>query len=309
MEPYTKLTESAIRHIAEQYPLPFITDFKPLSGGLENSNYLLQTKTAQYVLTICERKTREESEALAKLLLHLEQHGFITTQIIPTKDGNSLGNFQKKPIFIKSFLEGEIRENLSDTLIFQLGKLIGQLHQVPPPPFMPTFFSYGQQFFPEITEEKIEHPFAKWLSQKHDYIKEHLHPELPKRLIHGDVFDNNVIISSKETPFIIDFEEACHYYRIYDLGMAMVGLCKANGKIIPSKIQELLRGYQHIQNFTDLERLHLQAFAVYAATATAFWRFRQFNFVVPDPALKDHYLEMQGLADQLMMLDFEDLID
>ena len=194
MKPYTLLTKSDLRQIADQYSLvPFI-EFKALSGGLENSNYLLKTKAGEYVLTICERKSQEESSRLAQLLLHLEHHGFSTTQIIRTKTGNSIGQFQSKPIFIKSFLEGEIHKELDDELIFQVGSLIARLHQIPAPNYLPTFFSYGQQTFQEILESEFAHPFERWLSGKHTYIRANLHPDLPKSLIHGDIFDNNVIL-------------------------------------------------------------------------------------------------------------------
>ena len=43
--------------------------------------------------------------------------------------------------------------------------------------------------------------------------------------------------------------------------------------------------------------------AVYAATATAYWRFMQFNVLQPNKGLEKHYQGMQRIADQLYFLD------
>lgn len=47
----------------------------------------------------------------------------------------------------------------------------------------------------------------------------------------------------------------------------------------------------------EIEKKVLKAFTVYAATATAFWRHQNFNYVNVNPAMKNHYVEIQVLAD------------
>jgi hypothetical protein len=43
----------------------------------------------------------------------------------------------------------------------------------------------------------------------------------------------------------------------------------------------------------------LRVFAVYAAVATSFWRFRQYHLRRPEPQLYDKHVEMQTLADAI----------
>jgi len=38
-------------------------------------------------------------------------------------------------------------------------------------------------------------------------------------------------------------EEACQYYKAFDLGMAVVGLCTERSKTILPKVRSLVRGY------------------------------------------------------------------
>ena len=106
----------------------------------------------------------------------------------------------------------------------------------------------------------------------------------------------------------MDFEEACYYYRIFDLGMAVVGLCCEQGEIICSKIQALINGYNHVGKLSKIEGDNLKAFIVYAATATAFWRFRQFNVLFPSEELSDSYIEMKNIADQILLIPMGEII-
>jgi len=117
-------------------------------------------------------------------------------------------------------------------------------------------------------------------------------------MIHGDLFYSNVVLTKEQTPIIMDFEETSYYYRSFDLGMAVVGLCCEHGQIVPLKMRALIRGYQNVISLSKRESESIKAFIVYGATATAFWRFKQFNIVHPVERLKDSYKEMVAIADQ-----------
>jgi homoserine kinase type II len=118
-------------------------------------------------------------------------------------------------------------------------------------------------------------------------------------LIHGDVFFDNLIVQGDQLMAIIDFEEACHYYRGFDLGMVIVGACRDRQGISFEKAGRFIRGYQKEATLQSIERESLKAFAVYAAVATSFWRFRQYHLLRPEPRLYDKHVEMQTLADTI----------
>ena len=94
----------------------------------------------------------------------------------------------------------------------------------------------------------------------------------------------------------MDFEEATYYYRIYDIGMAIVGLCSENEKINLKKVAALLKGYVQEIDLTEKEQNALQPFTVYAAAAMSFWRHQNFNYTKPTPGMEDHYLELKNIA-------------
>jgi len=143
--------------------------------------------------------------------------------------------------------------------------------------------------------------FNQWIIEKRDYIKTHISPDLPKALIHGDVFYNNIVVDkAQQRGVIMDFEEACYYYRVFDIGMMIVGTCSEHNKINLKKLGCLLKGYQNETILLDVEKKVLKAFTVYAATSTALWRHHNFHYVDIVLEKKDVYLEMKMLADEVM---------
>ncbi len=164
---------------------------------------------------------------------------------------------------------------------------------------MPQSFPYGRCHFPEVTNSKLGHVYIDWLSDKIKYLQEHIPQHLPMALIHGDVFFDNMIVQGDQLMAIIDFEEACHYYRSFDLGMVIVGTCRDRQGISFEKAGQFIRGYQKETTLQSIERESLRVFAEYAAVATSFWRFRQYHLLRPEPQLHDKHIEMQTLADTI----------
>ena len=120
---------------------------------------------------------------------------------------------------------------------------------------------------------------------------------LPKALIHSDLFCDNVIVSEdKQNVTIIDFEETTYYYRIFDIGMAIIGSCSERNVLNQEKIKSLLHGYSKVIKLTPDEKRSLQAFTVYAGSSMTFWRHKNFNYVHPNIGLNDHYKALQILA-------------
>lgn len=303
MSLYTQLNDATIREIIQQYDIGVIQSWKILQGGAENTNYLICTEAKKYVLTLCERKTVKETTLLAKILAHLEQQDFDTSRLLKTKTGDSVSFYQNKPMLLKSYIEGRIEANYEQDLLVKLGKKIARLNQLPPIPKIPHHFSYGLEHFHEVYRG-FEHPFVDWLKEIHLYLKNNLQTDSLRTLIHGDIFTSNIIITEENDPIIMDFEEACYYYRLFDIGMAIVGTCAEYGRLDSFKIRYLLEGYHQESPLKPQEIRQLKAFVVYAATATAFWRFRQFNVLVPMEERKDSYKEMQNLAIQAKNMDF-----
>lgn len=310
MSQYSVLNEPDIHKIVQQYGLATIDSFSLLSGGSENTNYKVSSGKRKFVLTICEQKTVENANDLAHLLAHLAKHDFETSEVIPNNSEEFVSIWDGKPVMLKGFLEGDIIEDLPNKILENLGLKMGELHRISPPSYLPKVLSYGQEYFNETKQYSTNSSFDYWLSEIHCYILPYFSSDLPKALIHSDIFYSNVIVNeNSQSACIMDFEEAANYYRIFDVGMTIVGLCCERGKVNLEKMGFLLKGYRQIIELQEAEKKALQAFTVYAAAAMTFWRHRNFNHTNPDPEMFDHYLGLKVIADDAKNLPAEAFLD
>jgi len=295
---YTSLTRHEIKTISANFSINNIYSFKVLSGGSENTNYLINAENGKYVLTICELKSEKKARELAHLLEHLEKNHFETSKIILNMNNELLTLWKGKPVMIKKFVEGKVLKYLPHHLIELLGRELGKLHKIEAPEYLPKQANYGKEQFVNVKKYAANSLFDIWLKEKLEYVLPHLSSNLPKALIHGDVFSDNVIISEDEASVVImDFEESVNYYRIFDIGMMIIGICGEGKTVNFEKARYILKGYRQEIQLLDIELNALQAFTVYAGTAMTFWRHLYFNFTKPDPKFSNHYLGLKALTD------------
>ena len=296
---YARLDSSAVEALARRFGIDDITAFSVLAGGMENTSYYIETSAAKYVLTLWDQKSLRHATNLANLLLYLTDQGIRTSRVVVPPKEAIVVLYDDKPVMMKYFVDGDVTANLAGNLLVQLGEEMARLHEIPAPSYLPQSFPYGRSHFPEVTNSKLGHAYIDWLSEKSSYLQKRIPQHLPMALIHGDVFFDNVIVQGDQLMAIIDFEEACHYYRSFDLGMTNVGACRDRQGISFEKARLFIRSYQKETTLQSVERDTLKTFAVYAAVATSFWRFRQYHLLRPEPLLCDKHVEMQTLADTI----------
>jgi homoserine kinase type II len=297
----TSLNEIEISEILAKFDIHNISSFELLSGGSENTNYLVKSENGKYVLCIFEQKTEKNAKALAHLLKHLEINNFNTSKLIYTSDSESVIIWKDKPIIIKTFIEGKIRKDLPPHLLKLIGKELAKLHQINAPEYLSNQLNYGKEQFANVKKYSANSEFDIWLKKILDYISPYLKLNLPKSVIHSDVFWDNVIIGGDDNSVtIIDFEESVNYYRLFDLGMTIIGICGEEKIINLEKTKHLLDGYQSEVQLLEDEINSLKAFTIYAGASMTFWRHQNFNYVNPNTEMSNHYMMLKVLVDDIV---------
>lgn len=285
-----------IKKIARQYGLT-VSAFEPFSGGASNSSYLLQADKNRYVLTRFTNKEFPDVTKLAQLLRLLDEHNFPSTRLVLLPTGEAALMYRAKPVILKRYISGQVCSALDNAMLHQIGAAMARLHQIPPPDFLPDEHPYGIQLFSSVIGRDINTEYESWLAGQLRYFEQHIPPNLPRGLIHGDLFYDNVLFEGG-LKAIIDFEDACCYYKAFDLGMAIVGLCTKATKLAPSAARALLMGYQQVRVLEEREKESLPLFIEYAATATSYWRFWKYHIHAPQAQKADKHWEMVRLAKQ-----------
>ena len=112
MTQYTIVTQQEIETIAAEFSILNVYSFTILSGGSENTNYLLKAENGNFVVTICEQKTEQKATELAHLLEYFKEQGFKSSIIIRTINNKPISLWNDKPIMVKKFLEGKVIDDL-----------------------------------------------------------------------------------------------------------------------------------------------------------------------------------------------------
>lgn len=305
MANYTKLSNNDINRLTSYYDMGSIIEVESLDGGLANSSVKIKTQNGIYTLSICDEKNMEEIECLTTVLRYLEKYDFPTTHVIKTKECQPVIEYAGKPVYVKRFIEGEVYRQLDSDMVYQLGEKLGLLHLIPPHRALATKFSYGIESFNEASSWPEKSDFGQWIKEKHIFLEGSMRRDLPKGFIHGDLFHDNCLFTKQKLVAILDFEEACFYYNLFDLGMCAIGSCSPDGLLSLELVKSLVSGYQNIRELDSIEKDQLQVFTEYPAIATSFWRYRQYHIRNPDKANAGRHLEMKSIADQVHSIPSE----
>lgn len=302
MARYTQLNTQQINRLAKLYNLS-IDSYQPMEGGAANSSYLLTSAQGRYVLTVYEDQQLKQVTMIGKTLWHLAKHKFSTVVIVPTIEGDAAVLHAGKPVLVKEYIQGKVVQHMDDRMLAQVGAALAQLHQIPSPDYLTRQHPYGLELFSTFLGLDIDPEYDAWLSERTGFLEEHTPTNLPKALIHGDLFYDNVLFHGRSFKAIIDFEEVCFYHKVFDLGMALLGICSADGNLDMEMARTLMAGYLGDGNMGDLERETLQLMLETAAVATSCWRFRKYNLDNPTPDRKRKHWEMAHFADYVHSID------
>ncbi|HVL73599.1 MAG TPA: phosphotransferase, partial [Beijerinckiaceae bacterium] len=107
MAVYTEVSDEELAAFLAAYAIGPVLSYKGIAEGVENTNYYLQTGQGSYILTLYEKRVREEElPFFLGLMEHLAQHGIDCPLPVRDRGGNPLGRLAGRPAVIVSFLTG-----------------------------------------------------------------------------------------------------------------------------------------------------------------------------------------------------------
>ena len=272
-----------------------------MTGGWGNSNYALTLGDGRkLVLKVWDGRSLEEVEYILSVTTYLSDHGVPTPSPIAFDDGGLMRVKDGLAWTLLPFFEGKWLEPGPSSL-YSLGRAQAMLHAVTPPDFMGSDFSMGHKLFEEmfsIADERGEWTgFLTMLKSESEALRGRF-DGLPRGVIHGDLFPDNVLESEEGDVSILDFEEVCHDLLAFDLVMTFVGFGWENGEPVAERWDSILDGYQSIRALGDDELDALPDLHRLATLCIAAWRYWQFVINMPGTEHTDRYLEMVDRLDK-----------
>ena len=273
-----------------------VASVQRLPGGWDNSNLKLDlVDGTSLVLKIWQaQKSLKDVRTVIQRHIWLDGHGVPTATPIVLEDGSRIAvrdgvAWTLMPHVAGGHL-GSDRASLES-----LGATMARLHEVPEAECFPRDFRMGWPLFElmyELADETGEWSgFLVALKEEEGRLRGQIPDDLPRGILHGDLFSDNVI-GDGEVAAILDLEEAWIGPRAFDLVMAFVGFGWDAGEPVEERWDALVSGYESVRSLTNSERTALAVLHRYATLSIAAWRYWKHVMAEPSTELSGRYLEM-----------------
>ncbi len=258
MAVYTEIDSDTLAEFAAQYSLSQIDEFKGITAGVQNSNFLLTTADAKYILTIYESSANGVAAAdlpfFLGLMLHLSAQGLSCPVPLARKDGGLISTIKNKPAALVSFLEGRSVKTPRPEHCRALGAAMAQMHLAGDGFELTRPNNHGLGNWQALFErchsraDEVSPDLTRAMERELTRLKENWPGSLPTGIIHADLFPDNVFFMQGDMSGLIDFYFACNDFYAYDLAIALNAWCfEADATFNVTKARALLSGYQNLR--------------------------------------------------------------
>ena len=128
MAVYTKINQRDIDIINSKFNIEKILTFQGITKGIENTNYILNSKNKKFILTIFEKRVLpKEIPFFMKLMDHLNDSKINCPRPLKTKDKKYLIKLKNKTACIVTFLKGKDKKKVNESECYAIGKTIAKL--------------------------------------------------------------------------------------------------------------------------------------------------------------------------------------
>ena len=292
MAVYTEVSDEELHAFILGYDLGQITAFKGIAEGVENSNYLLHTTRGNFILTLYEKRVRpEDLPFFLGLMDHLAARGIPCATPVHGRDGEVLQQLCGRPAAIATFLDGLWPRRILPEHCRGLGRAMAEMH------LAGSDFSIRRKndlsvagwrpLFEACRERahEVREGLAEALEAELSALESAWPGELPRGVIHADLFPDNVFFMGDRLSGLIDFYFACNDFFAYDLAVCLNAWCFEPDKAFNvTKARLMLQAYRGVRPFSDEELRALPLLA--RGSALRFLLTRLYDWLnQPDGAL------------------------
>lgn len=265
--------------LANYYGIKDVRQISHLSDGFSNLNYKVETDSVTFVYRLCLQKSyAKELEYEVRLSKALDNINFPIAKLFANNSNEYITISPAGIVILTEFIEENYPE-LNHSSVKEIAIFVAKLNlfedwksfqreniiRMDLCPQIIDDFKTAPQQFPEI---------YKYFEEQTKFLEEPLKVELPKGLIHGDVFPDNTIFKNNKLRSIIDFEEACVDHLLFEVGMTLNGFCFKDNELDEDLALSFLKHYHQIRPLNDQEWELLPFYVQWTAHGTLMWHLR-----------------------------------
>lgn len=232
MAVYTEVSDVELSRFIASYGLGELQAYKGIAEGVENTNYLVQTSSGPFILTLYEKRVaRGDLPYFLGLMEHLAGKGVSCPTPMHDAHGRNLSELAGRAAAIVTFLQGVSVKEPTVAHCTAVGRALAALH-------------LAGQDFPQTRANALGPPGWQMLFGKIASRADEISPglggviatelaalaaawpaDLPHGVIHADLFPDNVFFLGGKFSGLIDFYFACNDFFAYDLAICLNAWC------------------------------------------------------------------------------------
>ncbi len=228
MSVFTPVSESQLSAWLNSYSVGVPTLLEPIAAGIENTNYFITTSQGRYVLTLFERLPAAELPFYLELMAHLARHGIPCPAPIADLNDRYLSSLNGKPAALVTRLVGASVESPDCADCSELGALLARMHLA-----ARSYGGYlenprGPKWWRNAAAEVrpfLDEARAALLEGELRFQAQHRFPDLPRAVVHADLFRDNVFFAGGRISAVFDFYFAGVDCFIYDIAVCANDWC------------------------------------------------------------------------------------
>ncbi|MFM8498685.1 MAG: homoserine kinase [Chakrabartia sp.] len=263
MAVYTHIAAEDMAEYVRAFGAGTLRSAKGIAEGVENSNYLVETDKGRFIFTVYEKRVdTNDLPFFLGMIDHLVAKGCPVPAALKTAEGAGTITRQGKAMAMMAFMPGLTVTHPTPGQARATGHVLGQLHAALADFSMSRPNSLGPEGWYALAEkcgddlDQIKPGLKARVAEECAFIRANWPQDLPRSVIHADLFPDNVLMSGDQVCALIDFYFACTEIRAWDLAVthSSWSFDGADNSYLPDVGTALVEGYEAGFGLTDAER-------------------------------------------------------
>jgi homoserine kinase type II len=263
MAVYTHIPAEDMAEIVARFGVGHLKMAKGIAEGVENSNYLIEADKGRFILTVYEKRVRHEDlPFFMGLLDHLAERGCPVPRTMHLADGGSIARWKGKHIALIEFLPGVSVTRPTPDQAKAVGAALGTMHGAVSDFPMSRPNSLGPTEWFKLADDcgydldRIAPGLRARVAAECEFLNANWPTDLPRGVIHADLFPDNVLMDADVVTALIDFYFACTEIRAWDVAVTHAAWAfDTDGHHYNAAVGDaLLAGYEQTFGLSPAER-------------------------------------------------------
>lgn len=262
MAVYTEVSDDELATFIANYDIGEVLSLKGIAEGVENTNFLLHTEKGFYILTLYEKRVKQEDlPFFIGLMEHLALNGLTCPQPVRNRKGEALGHLAGRTAALVTFLDGMSVRRPEARHCAMVGEALARVHLSSAHFDMKRPNALSVEGWAQLVDHALlrAHEVMAGLDEEIKtelaFLRAHWPHDLPVGIIHADLFPDNVFFLGGHLSGLIDFYFACTDALSYDLAICLNAWCfEADHSFNITKGTALIEGYQRLRPLSVAER-------------------------------------------------------